>query len=112
MSSKKGRYEVFQGKDDKWYFNRIAGNGGVEHPSEGYSTRGNAIAAIGRCMEDTSHYIIMDREKTDEPYPMGDSGSGRRPKYDWNPAAHEPGPKVDSGYTPVAYEPAGSHLNK
>ncbi len=80
MVSKKGRYEVFQGGDAQWYFNRIAGNGEIEHPSEGYSTRGNAIAAIGRCMEDTSHYIITEREELsesnaavkspmDEPYP-------------------------------------------
>ncbi len=59
--SRKGRYEVFQGGDDKFYFNRIAGNGETEHPSQGYSTKGNAIAAIGRCMEDTSHYVICDR---------------------------------------------------
>jgi len=73
MSSKKGRYEIFQGEDDKWYFNRIAGNHEVEHPSQGYSTRGNAIAAIGRCMEDTSHYAIVDRN---EPIEALDSTSG------------------------------------
>jgi Domain of unknown function (DUF1508). len=61
MSSSKGRYEIFKGKDGKWYFNRLAGNGWVEHPSQGYSKRGNAVQAIRRCMADTNHYKITDR---------------------------------------------------
>lgn len=63
MSSKKGRYEVFKAEDGKWYFNRIAGNGKVEHPSQGYFKRGNAIQAIARCMKSTAHYAIVDRPK-------------------------------------------------
>ena len=58
---RKGRYEIFKGADGQWYFNRIAGNGQIEHPSEGYSTKGNAVRAIGTCMRDTSHYKIEDR---------------------------------------------------
>lgn len=63
--SKKGRYEIFKGEDDQWYFNRVAGNGQIEHPSEGYSTKGNAVRAIGTCMADTSHYEIKERKNDD-----------------------------------------------
>ena len=70
MSSIKGRYEIFRGEDDLWYFNRIAGNNEIEHPSEGYVSRGNAVRAIGTCMEDTSHYVITDREEPEKDEPM------------------------------------------
>jgi len=58
---RQGKYEYWQATDGLWYFNRVAGNGEVEHPSEGYSTKGNAIQAIGRCMADTSDYEIVPR---------------------------------------------------
>ena len=61
MTSKTGKYEYFQGEDNLWYFNRVAGNGEVEHPSEGYVSKGGAIAAIGRLMDDSSHYDIVER---------------------------------------------------
>jgi len=60
-----GKYEYWQATDGLWHFNRVDGDGEVEHPSEGYSTKGNAIQAIGRCMADTSDYEIVPRMDMD-----------------------------------------------
>jgi uncharacterized protein YegP (UPF0339 family) len=69
MSGKQGKYEYWHAGDDKWYFNRVAANGEVEHPSEGYSSKSNMIQAIGRAMADTSHYQIVERTGDPSPWP-------------------------------------------
>ena len=80
MSSKTGRYEWFEADDGLFYYNCIAGNGEIEHPSEGYSTKGNCIQAIGRDMADTSHYDIVQRPEQNVTSDTAVMGSGS-----WSP---------------------------
>ena len=65
MMNDNGKYEYFKGVNDLWYFNCIAGNGEVQYTSEGYSTKGNCVQAIGRCMNDTSHYRLIERARSE-----------------------------------------------
>jgi uncharacterized protein YegP (UPF0339 family) len=66
LKGRVGRYEFWQSeKNGKWYFNCVAPNGEVQHPSQGYTTKGSCVAAIGRCMEDTTHYNIVQRHHDD-----------------------------------------------
>ncbi len=64
MSSATGVYEYWQtGADGKWRFSKVAGNHEIEITSgkQGFTTKGGCIAAIGRDMEDSSHYEIVER---------------------------------------------------
>ncbi|MEX1035718.1 MAG: YegP family protein [Sneathiella sp.] len=56
-ASDDGRYDVFEGKGGKWYFNLKAPNGQVILSSQGYADEGGAKAgtgAVGRAADGTS----------------------------------------------------------
>ena len=42
----KAKFELFEGEDDKWYFNLKAMNGKIIAQSEGYNRKRNAIKGI------------------------------------------------------------------
>ena len=61
---RKGRYEYFK-SNDGWHVNKISSNGEITMVSEAFVSKGNAIAAIGRDMEDSSHYDIVEKPQVE-----------------------------------------------
>ena len=48
-------FEVFKGKDAQWYFRRVAANGKIVHPSEGYKRRKDAV---DECHREDKHLAV------------------------------------------------------
>ncbi len=53
-----GKFEVFEGEDDQWYFNLKAPNGKIVAQSEGYSRKRNALKGIASIKKFAPEAII------------------------------------------------------
>ena len=65
-----GKYEVFQGKDQQYYFRLKAANGEIILSSEGYTTKNachNGIASVQKHSADDQYYQHLTA-KNGEPY--------------------------------------------
>lgn len=50
METNAVKIEIFQGKDDQWYFRPVGGNGEILATSEGYATSTNAERAANELL--------------------------------------------------------------
>ena len=62
-----GCYEYWQ-TNNQWYFHKKGGNGEITVTGgEGFSTKGNCVAAIGRDMNDSSDFEMKEIVREVEP---------------------------------------------
>lgn len=57
------KFEVFIGKDDKYYFHLSAGNGEIICSSQGYHSKDACLKGIYSIRENASKALIVEIEK-------------------------------------------------
>lgn len=56
------KFEIFKGKDDKYYFHLAAGNGEIICASQGYKTKDTCLKGIYAVRNNAEHALIIDLE--------------------------------------------------
>lgn len=58
-----GKFEIFQGKDGKFYFHLKSNNGEIIAQSQGYTTKQHAIAGVAALQDIAPMAEIVDLDK-------------------------------------------------